>query len=241
MKKLLTILAITFALLLSACNATAPQPGNRPAESNNTTANSNSDVPAEQRLVEVTIPHYKTGDNVGSLVFLPQVERFNQQYEGRFKINVEEITQDLYIDKIKQLGAQRMLPVLIEGGIDKVWFEEVIIAGGLYYDLKPFFDSKPDLRNLLNKDNYEYNIRDGELVTVTLPMVNTITMFYNEALWTPSRPIRDMSWREVAEDLNGEKIAFMTSENTWTTMLALTALVASEPGGRRTADWQHRR
>ena len=77
-------------------------------------------------VVSVTIPHYKTGENVGAIFFLPQVERFNALYEGKYHIEIEELTQDMYADKIQQLGQQNKLPVLIffhsfiKGDIDRV-------------------------------------------------------------------------------------------------------------------------
>lgn len=67
-------------------------------------------------VVELTIPHYKTGENVGAVFFLPQVERFNKLYEGKYHITIEELTQDLYAEKMKQLGQQNALPALVEGG-----------------------------------------------------------------------------------------------------------------------------
>ena len=39
-------------------------------------------------VVEVTIPSYKTGENVGAVFFEPQVERFNEKYAGQYKINL---------------------------------------------------------------------------------------------------------------------------------------------------------
>ena len=35
-------------------------------------------VASAEGVVELTIPHYKAGENVGAVFFLPQVERFNK-------------------------------------------------------------------------------------------------------------------------------------------------------------------
>ena len=43
---------------------------------------------AEEGVVEVTIPSYRTGEDVGAKFFLPQVERFNEEYAGKYKIIV---------------------------------------------------------------------------------------------------------------------------------------------------------
>ena len=34
----------------------------------------------------ITIPHFKSGENVGAIFFLPQVERFNEKYAGQYKV-----------------------------------------------------------------------------------------------------------------------------------------------------------
>ncbi|MGI6634363.1 MAG: hypothetical protein ACOX7B_04215 [Christensenellales bacterium] len=57
---------------------------------------------AEGEIV-ITIPHFKSGENVGARFFLPQVERFNQQYAGKYKVVIEELTQDIYGEKMQQL------------------------------------------------------------------------------------------------------------------------------------------
>ena len=181
--------------------------------------------------VEVTVPSYMCGENVGGLYFLPLVDRFNAKYEGVYKVIIEEIVQDLYNDKIMQMGNAGMLPALINGGINDTWFDEVVLANGLFVDLKELVDSNPGIRARYNDANYEYNLYEGKLATLPSPLVNLITMYYNSALWTPSKPINDMSWQDVIDDLGDNKIAFMTAENAWTTMLAFTSIIAAEPGG----------
>ena len=88
MKKFLALL-LTLALVLSLAGA------------------------ALAEVVELKIPHYKSGENVGAIFFLPQVERFTQLYEGKYKIIIEELTQDMYAEKMKQLGQQGKLPAFI--------------------------------------------------------------------------------------------------------------------------------
>ena len=84
--------------------------------------------------VVITIPHYKAGQNVGGKFFLPQVERFNKKNEGVYKLVIEEIPQDSYMGKIKQLAQQNKLPALIEG-MDEKWFFDVIAKNEMSLDL----------------------------------------------------------------------------------------------------------
>lgn len=242
MKKSLAFVAIlVFALVMAACaggggTPTAPPAqaaDDAPAATTDDTAAAPADDVQDEPLpfVEITVPHYKTGDNVGAMYFLPRVERFNERYEGRFRINVEPIPQGLYGDQIQQLAAQRMLPPLVFGPVDRVWFTDVVISQDMFVDLTPVYERAPALRNYMDPRTYDYNVRNGQIVSMPTIVQRPIGMYYNRELWTPSRRVHDMSWRDVAAELDGAHIAFMTAENSWTTVLPLTSLIAVEPGG----------
>lgn len=62
--------------------------------------------------ISITIPSYKTGENVGAVFFEPQVERFNEKYEGTYHIELENVAEDAFNDQIKQLAQQDALPAL---------------------------------------------------------------------------------------------------------------------------------
>ncbi len=64
------------------------------------------------------------------MFFLPQVERFNKMYEGKYKINIEEVPQASYSEKIKQLAQQKKMPVLMHTGVGNEWFKKVAIPNG---------------------------------------------------------------------------------------------------------------
>ena len=98
-------------------------------------------------MVEVTIPSYKTGENVGAVFFEPQVERFNEKYAGQYKINLENVPQDGFNDRLKQLAQQNKLPVLVQGG-DPDWIKNVVIPNGIAYDLTAWIDATPAVKDL---------------------------------------------------------------------------------------------
>ncbi|MDR3248141.1 MAG: ABC transporter substrate-binding protein [Treponema sp.] len=181
-------------------------------------------------VIEVTIPHYKSGQNVGALYFLPAVERFNQKYAGKYKLIIEELVQDMYGPKMQQLSQQGQLPVLIEGGF-KEWLEELIIPGNMFADLKPWLDSKPALKDSLRPVTLDYNTRGGKVFSVSYPVVRPVGIYYNAKLYTPSRPFSQLSWDQVLAEFGSNKIAFMTGENAWTTVLIFSSLIAKQPGG----------
>ena len=103
--------------------------------------------------ITITIPSYKTGENVGAAFFEPQVERFNEAYEGQYQIELENVTEDVFNDQMKQLAQQNELPPLVQGG-DKEWLRTVVFPNA---DLKIYLDADPKVRakrrQLQNEEN----------------------------------------------------------------------------------------
>ncbi|ONI40382.1 hypothetical protein AN639_00945 [Candidatus Epulonipiscium fishelsonii] len=182
-------------------------------------------------VTEITIPHYKVGQNVGAKFFVPQVERFNTLHADKYKINIEELPQDGYNDKIKQLAQQNKLPALVEAG-DTDWINSYIIPNKKYYDLSDFISSNEHISNVVIEESLQYNTQeDGSVSTFPRTSSRPIGLFYNSTLYTPEKPIRDMSVDEFVQSLGDNKLAFITGENAWTTMLFYTSLIANEEGG----------
>jgi len=246
--KALLLLMCSLVLVLAACsndkgtnsnNSSTSTGGSSSNTSNNSNTSNSGGGDAKQEVV-LNIPHYKSGENVGAKFFLPQVERFNQKYAGQYKIVIEEIPQDDYMQKIKLLAQQNKLPALIEGG-DKVFMEEVIIANNLFYDLKPWLDSKPEIKNLMMEASIDYNTTaDGKIVSMPLIVQRPIGLYYNKEMFAAAgitKPISQMTFDEFDAALEALKqagytpLALMTGENAWTTMLLTSALLANEPGG----------
>ncbi|MCL2820815.1 MAG: extracellular solute-binding protein [Oscillospiraceae bacterium] len=240
MKKISIILVCAMLLFSLAACASNDNPGTPPPAGgddnqtqtggNDTSGGGGTDTPPAAGVIEITIPHYKVGANVGALFFLPQVDRFNAKYEGVYKINIEEVPQDDYADKIQQLVQQGMAPALIEGG-PQTWLEEVVIPEGMFYDLSTFLAGAPDIADFFLPENIAHNSRSGKLFSLTYPVVRPMTIFYNGDMFSPSKSFAELSWDDVISELGDNKIAFMTSENAWTTMLTLSSMIAAEPGG----------
>ena len=195
------------------------------------TASSTASADTSSGVVEVTIPSYKTGENVGAVFFEPQVERFNEKYAGKYKINLENVPQDGFNDRLKQLAQQNKLPVLVQGG-DPDWVKNVVIPNGIAYDLTDWIDSTPAIKDVLIDDSREYcSNEDGRVMVLPLATVRPTGFFYNSAMWSTDADISAMSMDEFVSTLGDQKIAFSTAENGWVSALFLTALVAEEDGG----------
>ena len=180
------------------------------------TAGSTASADTNSGVVEVTIPSFKTGENVGAVFFEPQVERFNEKYAGKYKINLESVPQDsIFNDRIKQLAQQNKLPVLVEGG-DPDWVKNVVIPNGLAYDLTDWIDATPAIKDVLIDDSREYcSNEDGRVMVMPLATVRPIGFFYNSAMWSTDADISAMSMDEFVSALGDQKIAFSTAENGW--------------------------
>ena len=195
------------------------------------TASSTASADTSSGVVEVTIPSYKTGENVGAVFFEPQVERFNEKYAGKYKINLENVPQDGFNDRLKQLAQQNKLPVLVQGG-DPDWVKNVVIPNGIAYDLTDWIDATPAVKDVLIDDSREYcSNEDGRVMVLPLATVRPTGFFYNSAMWSTDADISAMSMDEFVSALGDQKIAFSTAENGWVSALFLTALVAEEDGG----------
>ena len=224
-KKILSlILAAGMALGLTACGGDKPQ-------NNEVQTQGTETADAKQGVVEVTIPSYKTGENVGAVFFEAQVDRFNQKYEGTYKINLESIPEDGFKDKLKQLAQQNMLPVLVQGG-DVYWISNVVIPNGMAYDLSGWLNETPAVKDILMDDGLLFNTKDdGGIYTLPLATVRPTGFFYNSAMWEPSGDVSSMTMEDFLAEISDQKIAFSTAENGWVSALFLTAFIAAEDGG----------
>ena len=180
-RKLLSLaLALVLGLSLPGCanNASKAESEKGSAAAGETKAEEAGGEKAEasEGVKEMKLPTFLAGENVGAKFFLPQVERFNKKYEGKYKITVEEVVQDSYA---------------------------------------------------------EYCTYNGKLVVSPMLVIRPIGMFYNEDLYKPEKSLGELSYDEFVSSLGDNKIAFMTSENAWTTTLMLSALVGNEEGGAK--------
>jgi raffinose/stachyose/melibiose transport system substrate-binding protein len=186
-----------------------------------------------KKVVELKVPSYKMGGNVGAKVFVPQVERFNQMYKGKYKITLEQTPQDGYSAKIQQLAQQNKLPAIVDAGAcDQDWFKKAIVEPKKYYDLSKWLDANQDIKGEMIPESIKYvTAADGSVVSTPVAIVSPIGIFYNSDLYKPSKRIGEMSLDEFEASLGSNKISLMTGENAWTTALLFTDFVASEPGG----------
>ncbi len=186
---------------------------------------------SQNGVVELKIPSYKTGENVGAVFFEPQVKRFNEKYTGKYKITLETVPQDNFSDRLKQLAQQKALPVLVQGG-DPDWIKNVVIPNGLAYDLGPWINETPAIKDVLIEDSLKYCTVGGKVYVMPMATVRSIGMFYNSSMWKSEKDINTLTVDEFMTELGDQKIAFSTAENGWVAGLMYTALIANQDGGK---------
>jgi raffinose/stachyose/melibiose transport system substrate-binding protein len=225
--KALLATCLSLMLVLTACS------------SNSKNSNAGGESKKQEEVV-LHIPEFKSGSNVEAKFFLPQVERFNKKYEGKYKIIIEEIPQDAYYKKIKLLGQQNKLPAIIDDG-ERNFMRDEIVKNEKFYDLKPFIDAHPDMKKLFIEESVAFNTtKSGKIVSMPSIVMSPIGLYYNKEMFAKAgitKPISQMNFDEFDQALEKLKqagltpLTLMTGENTWTTMLLATAFMANQPGG----------
>ncbi len=223
MKKRIISAVLLTAMLFTGCGGNS---SNNSGDSGKAGGDS-----AGGKITEITIPHYKVGQNVGAKYFVPLVDRFNEKYSDKYKINLEEVPNDSYREKMKQLALQDKLPPLIEGG-DEEWLRGYIVPNDKFYDLSSFINETPAIKNVIIEDSLDFNTIDGKVYSMPLAVARPMGMFYNKSMVSFDKPIKEMTYDEFFNALGDNKIALMTSENAWTSLLLFSSLVAQEPGAQ---------
>lgn len=188
---------------------------------------------AADDVKELTLLTYYCGENVGGVYFEPAVERFNEKYEGQYKIILEETVEASYSDKITQLAMANKVPALITvPGSDVM--DEILIPGGFLKDMTPVIEEHPEISALFLDGALEACTVDGKVYSMPSSYTSNTGCFYNSKLLGFDGNLCDLTVDEFIELLGDNKVALQTVDNAWTSLLLLTALIANEEGG---ADW----
>ena len=169
MKRFFSILLI---VVLMATIASCGKNSNQPSQKEETTTTEETKISEEtQQLTTITLPTYRAGEDVGAKFFIPQVERFNKEYEGKYEIVIEESPSNTHTERIKQLALQDKLPPIFQVS-DSKWVEDYLIANKKLYNLKDWIDSKPEMKKLFIKDSVDFCTKeDGGVYALPLTVL----------------------------------------------------------------------
>jgi len=190
-----------------------------------------NDPDPDREVIVVDYFTYIAGTHGGAELHQALVDRFNAMWDGVYRLDIIHVPQDDYDEFIKQMALIGELPTLVDHMHDVDWQLDFIAANNMSYDLGPWLNENPQIRELMLPESLDFVTRNGRVAFLPAFITNPVGLFYNSVVWEPSRPIRDMSWDEFLTELGDNDIAFMTGENAWGTQLMLTAAIAYSPGG----------
>ncbi len=241
MKKKLTkviapLLAVTMAMSLASCGSAT----NESASSTTTDVAETTEVAEEKTAVadtttsepiEISYATFMVGAHASAAAEEQIINEFNEQYEGKIKVVVEELpTDDAFVDKMKILASSKTLPDVLIG---KNGIRELAIENGQAVNLKPFLEEDAEWMKYVGEDAMNYNMEDDGSVYSISNQRQVIGYFYNKEMFEAAGITPAKTWDEFME--NNQKLkeagftplALMTGENAWTTNLWLAAMIGT--------------
>lgn len=181
--------------------------------------------------VEINYATFMVGTHQSAKAEKKVIEEFNKEYEGKIKVNIEELPSDsAYVDKMKTLAASKALPDIVIG---KEGIRELAIKNGQAVDLMPLLEEDEEWRAEIGEDAIEYN-KDGDKLYSIANAKQVIGYFYNKEMFEaagiqPAETWEEfMSNNEKLKDAGYTPLALMTGENCWTTNLWLAAMIGTD-------------
>lgn len=193
-----------------------------------------SAMASEGEVVEIDFPTFMCGTASQTEWMKNRVEAFNEEYDGQYKVVVEEIPGDQnYIDKMKVLYSADDLPdVIVTGGYNLIdsMMDKLV-------DLTPYVEEDPEWGSFMSEVGKNVNSRDGKLYAV--PYIRqTIGYFYNTELFEQAGiDSAPTTWDEFFEDCDKLKeagitpVSMDTADSGWCTSLMLGAMIADSDEG----------
>ncbi len=182
--------------------------------------------------VTIRLATFQVGVNASAPWFASVIEAFNKEYEGKIKLDIEEIPGDqAYVDKMKTYISMNDLPDLVfTGGYNLM--DDALSANALV-DLTPYFKADSEFAARFFDDDIAYNSRDGKIYGVPVER-QPVTYFYNKALFEKAgigSPAK--TWDEFMMQLEELKAAGITPvsmdtlDSAWLSSLWLNSMVGT--------------
>ena len=183
--------------------------------------------------ITITMPTYRSGEDVGAIYFLPAVDRFNTVYDGKYKVVIEESPSSTHNDKLKGLAQTGNLPPIFQFSdftyARDNWFDDAYL-----YNLAGWLDANPDVKSVFVPAGIDFvTLPNGAIYAIPLAIVRPTGTYINNNVFTPGKPLRDMTWAELGAEMKaaGAAVGFQTLEGAWTVNLLTVAIMASQEGG----------
>ncbi|WP_026508274.1 ABC transporter substrate-binding protein [Butyrivibrio sp. MC2013] len=225
--------ALMAATMLAGCGATSKTEKTEeiPAEAQETALSDSADESSDGP-VEISYATFMVGSHASAEAETEVINAFNEQYEGKIKVVVEELpSDDAYVDKMKVLAASKSLPDVLIG---KNGIRELAIENGQATDIKPYLDEDAEWMKYVGEGAASYNTtEDGKIYSISNQR-QLIGYFYNKEMFDAVGITPAKTWDEFMEnnkklkDAGYTPLSLMTGENCWTTNLLLGAYVGTD-------------
>ncbi len=192
-----------------------------------------SSAEQESGVTHITIPTYRSGENIGAQLFLAQIDRFNKKYDGVYEISIEETSDSTHVDIIKNLSNQGKLPVLFQFS-DYTYAEMNLFNDNSLYDLSGWLNENPQVKNVFLKESLDYVTQeDGAIYSLPISVIRPTGLYINENIFTPKEPTTQMSWDELGRAMSASNAmyGFQTVNKGWTVNLTTVAIMGTLEGG----------
>lgn len=213
MKKLLAVLlCLVMVLSMAACGGKKEASGDGP--------------------VTIRLATFQVGVNASAPWFSSVIEAFNAEYEGKIKLDIEEIPGDqAYVDKMKTYISMKDMPDLVfTGGYNLM---DDALAANAIVDLTPYFEADQEFAARFFDDDIAYNSRDGKIYAMPVER-QPVTYFYNKALFEKAGITAPAAtWDEFMQQLEQLKTAGITPvsmdtlDSAWLSSLWLNSMVGT--------------
>lgn len=213
MKKLLAVLlCLVMVLSMAACRGKKDASGDGP--------------------VSIRLATFQVGVNSSAPWFSSVIEAFNQEYDGKIKLEIEEIPGDqAYVDKMKTYISMKDMPDLVfTGGYNLM---DDALAANAIVDLTPYFEADQEFASRFFDDDIAYNSRDGKIYAMPVER-QPVTYFYNKALFEKAGITAPAAtWDEFMQQLEKLKTAGITPvsmdtlDSAWLSSLWLNSMVGT--------------
>ncbi len=196
------------------------------------TACGSKDEASSEGPVKIRIATFQVGVNSSAPWFSAVVDAFNQEYDGKIKLEIEEIPGDqAYVDKMKTYISMKDLPDLFFTGGYNI-MDDALSADALV-DLTPYFEADPEFAGRFFDDDIAYNSRNGKIYAMPVER-QPVTYFYNKELFEKAGIAAPAAtWDEFMAQLEQLKAAGITPvsmdtlDSAWLSSLWLNSMVGT--------------
>ena len=191
------LLALVMLLSLTACGG---------SDDEQTPAEEGGESSGEE--IVINYPTFQVGTNTAAPVVAELVNRFNEEYAGQYRIEIEEVPGDAnYAERIQvQISSGQLPPVVYGGGYALL---DLALEADLVVDLTDVVNADSEWAAMYENDAWQAaNCRDGKIYASSSEG-QLIGYFYNKELFDQVGIQPATTWEEFGQKLDKPLAQFL--------------------------------